>query len=462
MVLPLKLVVFERYMLADNRQHVPLAFQIRLIFSGQLDREKFRSALKQTLARHPLLSAHLDGEGTAMRWVAADPNLIHFDCEPAGVPMTHAEAAEIDLRRETGLRTWIRYDDREIDMRFQFHHSTCDGIGSYAFLDDLLRHYHALVRPDAPVEPLDIRPELLPQRTQLGLRWWNRLIRFPITALAVLHGGSSFLLRDPVELAVPQREPPDDVELRRVVDMPAVLFDRATLNKLSAVAKQARVKLNDLLTCEIIRAMVQWHERMTGRPWPGNLRVMVPMNLRTAKDAPQSATNIVGMVPLDRSPRSLARTKGFLRGIYHEMNYFKFFRFGVEFLNVVRTFEVIFGLKVLTDQDRCRATTTYSNMGRVFFDSTLPRIDGKLCSGGLTLERVESAPPTRRRTTTAFTSLSYNGTLSLIMNYDRLVMTEATARELLEHIGDRIRSTAHAEATSATETPARTSLEPAA
>jgi hypothetical protein len=388
--------------------------------------------------------------------------LIHFDCEPAGVPMVHAEAAEIDLRRETGLRTWIRHADGEIDMRFQFHHSTCDGIGSYAFLDDLLRHYHALVQPNEPAAPLDIRPELLPKRAKLSLRWWNKLVRFPITLLAVIHGGASFLLRDPVEIALPPREPASDEELRKVVNMPAVMFDRATLGNLSAAAKQAGVKLNDLLTREIILSMVKWHEQVSGLPWPGNLRVMVPMNLRTAEDEHQSATNIVGMVPLDRSPRTLTRSKSFLRGIYYEMNYFKFFRFGVEFLNVVRTFEAVTGLRVLTEKDRCRATTTFSNMGRVFFDSTLPRVDGKLRSGGLTLERVESAPPTRRRTSTAFTSLSYNGTLSLIMNYDRTIMTEQTARELLDHIGDCIRATAHAESPAAAKEPASKSLEPAA
>lgn len=443
--LPLRSTVFERYMFMGNRPHEPMAFQIRLRFSGRIEPESFREALREAIARHPFLSARLQGESIRnLVWVAGDDTL-HFDCQETGAPLHYPVHGGIDLRHEPGLRTWVRFDEQGTEIRFQFHHSCCDGIGAYQFIDEVLCRYHQRIYPEQPVPLKVVRPELLSQRGRFGLPWWRRLLRLPLTIFAVIDGGSRFYLQSPVEIALPPRQPPDETELQAVVDMPVATLTREQVSRLSQIAKLAGVTFNDLLVREFLRALRSWNELATGRPLEGKLSLIVPINLRDAVDEDQPAVNIVGMVPIYRDAKALADPRKLLRWLSREMTYFKRLRLGVEFSNVIAVIEWWFGsLKPLLDMDRCNTTAIFSNVGRVFSDSPLPREGERLRVGDMLLESVESAPPVRPHTPISFTTLSYQGSLSIVMNYSRLAMTAQSARQIVDHVAEQLRNPADA------------------
>ena len=159
MPLPLKLVAFERYMLADDRDSHPMTFTVRLKFSGQFDGEAFESAVEVAVGRHPFLNAHLSGDHERkLRWTPAPGVKTYIDVAELDMPLQFPGSERIDLRNQTGLRIWVRTGPETTEMRLQFHHSCCDGIGSYRFIEDLLCAYDQAVYPEggrSKFRPLD-------------------------------------------------------------------------------------------------------------------------------------------------------------------------------------------------------------------------------------------------------------------------------------------------------------------
>jgi hypothetical protein len=445
MSLPLPLVAFERYMLADDRPHEPMAFQIRLTFTGRIEPEPFREALTQAIAQHPLLHARISGKDRHdLTWIDGGIE-VWFDCQPSGTPLEHPAVASIDLRRESGLRTWVRYDEQQVEIRFHFHHSCSDGIGAYRFIDEVLCRYHNLLRPDVPVAIRPVRPELLPQRSHMGLTWLRRLLRLPLSLVAVVESPLENKFLPPRALALPTFIPPDDASLRRVIDMPAGKLSRDEVSRLAKFAKASGVSLNDLLMRDTLIALRDWNERVTGQSLNGRIGLMVPFNLRAPIDEQQTITNIVGMSPINIGAKQLNQPAKLLKFISAVMRYYKWLQVPIEFGHVLSMVERLFGsLESFLADDHCNATATFSNVGRVFSDSPLPRQDERLRAGDLLLESIESAPPIRPHTWVSFTTLSYRGEMAVIANFDRLAMSDQTAREVVECVTNQLRTTASA------------------
>ena len=158
---PLKLTAFERYMWCDSRPANPMTHFVVLRCSGPFDEAAFRTAVARAVDRHPLLRARIEGlENGPAHWVrapAAPP-----DCNVAGAdePLRLTGTEELDLRRETGFRAWVRGAAGAVVIRLQFHHACCDGVAATRFIDDILVGYDHLVRRgtgDPPWPPLAAR-----------------------------------------------------------------------------------------------------------------------------------------------------------------------------------------------------------------------------------------------------------------------------------------------------------------
>lgn len=443
--LPTPLTAFETYMCADNLPDYPMAFVIRLQFSGRLDRRAFVAATSQAVARHPLLGARTEGRRIErLHWVSAGDMspVIHFGGEGEPLRFPGGRAA-IDLRIETGLRIWVREGTDRVDIRFQFHHACCDGIGAFRFFDDLLGAYHAEVEPAAAGELLrSLDPASLRHRATFGPTAWRRLRRLPIEFWGVAVGSLTFFLRRPVTVAAP-RTPQVDAERRsQVLEMPSVTFDDAQGLELKLAAKQAGVTVNDWLLRDLFLAVERWNAEHDPTLARRVLRIMVPFNLREAKDDRMPAANIVGMVHIDRWMRLHADPRRLLRSLSWEMRSLKFFRFAVSHSRICACIRAIPGLmeRIVARSTRCRASATLSNLGLLFVESRLPRREGKLVCGALTLDAVEAAPPVRRLSPIALAVLSYAGRLSLVMNYDRFHFEAEDANGLMQAIFAQIQT----------------------
>lgn len=440
MSLPLRVTAFERYLLADDRVSHSMSFTIRLKFAGRLDPAALRTALNRALKLHPLLDARLVGQGGHdLRWAPGD-GTYYLDVADAAVPMRFPDGERIDPRRQGGLRVWARHGADRVELRFQFHHACSDGIAAYRVIEDVLVAYDQAVHgaaSRAEFRPLDAAR--LRQRNRFGLSWWKLLLRLPIEIWGVVVGLTMFFCKRPVAIVAP--EPlPADVDPLPLLDYPAHTFDEVETRKLLAAAKAQRATVNDLLLRDLLLGMFDWNTRHDPRTRGRMLRAMIPINLRDPADEALPAANVVGMVFIDRRPSWHRNLRSLLWGIRWETQFLKSFRFAISFARNCSIFGIFpGGLEFLARAHRCYCTFVFSNMGRLFTEACLQRSGGQLQAGGLTLEAIESAPPVRPFSSAGLTSLSYDGRLVLVMNYDRYRLAPATAEALLATLVARIR-----------------------
>lgn len=445
MALPLKLVAFERYMLADDRVSHPMTFTVRLKFSGRFDGGAFESAVEVAVGRHPLLNALLSGDHErTLRWTPAPGVKTYIDVAEFDAPLEFPGSEWIDLRTQTGLRIWVRTGPEATEMRLQFHHACCDGIASYRFIEDLLCAYDQAVYPAggrSKFRPLDTNR--LKTRTSFGLSWTRFVLRIPQEIWGIAIGTSTFFFGRPAALCTPNRPTVSEDDKLTLLDYPAHTFDQEMFQRLLAVARETGVTLNDLLLGDMFLAIQTWNSRHDPGTRRRSIRISVPMDLRTAEDRPLPAANVVAMIFLDRRPSIFPSARWLLRAINWEMRFIKAGRMGIAFVRACGLVGLIpGGLKWLTRVNRCYCTAVLSNNGRPLFNSELARQGDKVIAGDLTLEAIESAPPVRPYTAAALACLSYAERFVLAMNYDRNHFTPAAARDLLDTIVGQIRETA--------------------
>jgi len=464
MTLPLKLVAFERYMLADDRTRHPMTFTVRLKFSGPFDSGAFRAAVRAAVRRHPLLAAHLDDSlPKEPAWVAADDPSAWIDIGSLDKPLEFPGSERIDLRQETGLRIWVRTGEKRTEMRFQFHHSCTDGIGAYRLVEDVLCAYDANVRGDShqprfrPLERNRLR-----QRNRFGLNWRQTALRLPQEVWGAVVGAAMFFARRPASLATAEVPQVDEASRLELLDYPTHSFTEQETRQLRDAARRHRATLNDLLLRDLLLVSYRWNRRL-GVARRRSLRVAMPIDLRGPGDDLLPATNAVAMVFLDRIVGWYFGPRHLLWSIKWETSFIKRFRLGLSFIRICKFVSKIpGGLQRLTRADRCYTSAVMSNMGRPLTEAPLPRCEGKLHCGEMILDAIESAPPVRPDTAAGLTAVTYADRLTVVMNYDRFHFTPQAAADFLDTLIRQMKQTAASSAQgrvsskkSGTQTPGR-------
>jgi NRPS condensation-like uncharacterized protein len=446
-MLPLPLSPFEQYMLIDDRPAYPMTFWIRLNFAGRLHQEHFLDALRQALARHPLLFALVRNPAREQfEWVPAaqEPRLIWLARDEAG---RHPVARGIDLYREPGLRTWVVEVEDETAVWLQFHHACCDGFGSLRFVEDLLVAYDHLARAAAGAanfRPLDSR-RLRGRANFLG----QFLRRLPQQATG-LFGVRDFLGNRPMPLL------PEAGNETRIctatatapaMGWPSYLsahFSHSETTALKAESRARRVSVNDLLARDLFLALDSFRGEHAEADRRQCLRISVPVNLRRAADQESSAANLVSMVFLDRRKRDFADPAALLEDIHQQMNRVKRRRLGLTFVLVLALFRQLGMLRKMVQDKQCAATTVLTNMPAPLADAPLPRREGQIVAGNVELQRIEALPPLRPFTTCTFSAHSYAGQLTLTGCFDERLLGPTDGGILLNLFAARVRASAGA------------------
>jgi hypothetical protein len=431
MSLPLE--AFERYMLTDDCPEYPMTFTVRMKFSGRFDEAAFRRAVRRTVARHPLFASRVEGSKRHPQWVPTDES-VYLDIADLDTVLRFPGGEQIDLRKENGLRIWVRTGADSTEMRVQFQHCTTDGIGSYRFLEDLLCAYDAEACGRENVKAWrPIQPDKLAQRGSFGLRWWQVMLRLPLEIWGIIAGMVTFFFLKPTPLKTPFVPTETPTERLVLLDYPTYTFSAAETQQIREAAKRQKVTLNDLMVRDLFVAMDAWNKRLTGGKSGRLMRIVTPVSLRVAGDEDLPATNVVAMVFLDRHLGIYRNPRILLTSINWEMWYLKTLRLGIAFVRCAGLVGLFpGGLEFLTRSNRCYATATVSNMGQGLIETQLPRTDGKIITGDLVLEAIESAPPIRAFTSIGTTFVTYAGRLAMIMNYDRHHFTAPAAQQLLD------------------------------
>jgi NRPS condensation-like uncharacterized protein len=433
MVLPLALVPFEYYMLADDRPSHPMTFFYRLRFTGELDRTFLASALNVALARHPLLGAVVRPEGKRkLVWAVAEglPN----------APQWSSSATEsrericpfLDVRRENGLRIWVDQQERQTLMTLQFHHACCDGLGAFRFLDDLFVAYaQAAGEPTVKDALRRLEPDQLRHRGEFGLTLWKYLKRFHKELVGV-SGIRKFFRHAPTPLGLNGANPAEELLPSPFPTSVTKVLDGDELERLRLVAKTAGVTVNDLFIRDLFLAIGRWlsrHQQGDPRRW---LRLSIPMNMRTVADRRLPAANVVAMVFLDRQLREFADSQQLLAGVHDEMQLIKRLDLGLTFANSLRLFSALpGGIELMVPTNKCQATMVLTNLGAPLDKSSLPTRDGRLVVGKAILEGIEILAPIRPYSNAAIALFEYADKLGITLHYDSRRITPDQARDLL-------------------------------
>ena len=442
MVLPVKLTPFEWSMLNHVVGSSP-TYIAQLRISGKLNVSALKSAILQAQRRHPLLAANVKGKGpdNNFHWVAAKKPKPYIDIEPRPKEIRFAQGSQIDLKNEVGLRAWARYGDHDIDLRFQFHHACCDGLGSLKFMEDVFYCYDQIecgASQDRFQSSYD--SSLAGRAPQLGqMSLPDRVRRSAyIIPLRILR----MLTQKPMSIVPKPTSSTKDAD--ELLELPTVSLTQAQTKSLRQFAVAKSISLNDLLIRDLLLTLNDWNWSH-GAKSKMNLRLLIPFSLRTRAHAMLPATNCVSMVYYTFRQTDLENPDRLLNSIASQTEYVRRWKIQYSWNKSVSTIASSSFLSWLVTRKRRKkplATGVFSNVSPIFRQTKLPRIDGKIQFGGLQLDSLHSAPPANSTVPVSFFACVYAKQLTVTLNYDPSVLSPMQANDLFENWRGQLLSTA--------------------
>ena len=431
------LSLFEEYMFLDDTSSYPMEPTTTLIFKGLLEPNACRDAFEQTVDRHFLLRATVSRRGRKLRWQesAARPELITLDSDANAEALDATGApifAKLDITVEPGLRVYCLYNARENWTRlyFHFHHSVADGLGMSLVMSDWLLFYGRLVGALPLTVPGRVySADRFAQRGAVGWTFVEYLKYYFHTWRTTLQHIAVYPRPLVSERARRTSEAARSGSLTR-----SFTLTRAETSACVRRAKAVGATVNDVLLTDFLRANERWLTEVRRDARGGKLRVMIPINMRTPETATLPCCDVVSTVFLDRRRRALRRSRAeVLTGVAREMNWVKKREQKRVFLLILRVLQYFPGaLRFFLRAPTCRASTVFSNLGRLLDDFDAPRDErGKIVLRDVTLEGISGQSPIRRKTTTACVTNTYAGEMNFTLCYDSGLITDAEAQEFI-------------------------------
>jgi NRPS condensation-like uncharacterized protein len=435
-------VAFEHYMLADDWPTHSMTCHMHFWFTGKFDRNLFEKALKESLPRHPIFQMTVVGSAKSktreiywkpvteltmpfISWAGDDTPI---DEPPGGVAQ--------DITKEIGLRLWIRESldikKPQTMLRVQFHHSVCDGLGIFQFVEDLLTIYgtfSGLVMP--PLRKID--SSLFPRRGDFSISRPDWKARRHLD----LARAKSFIRTIARPLASPDKGSTALTQKANPLASERIILEPMTLEKIRSEARAHGASVNDLLLRDLFYVLAGWNAQLGKKSlWT---RIAVATSLRGPVEEHMSAANIVSMVFLSRKFKHVF-SADLLPSIICEMKDIKDNKLGMALPRVMMKLgQYAGGIYRFLHLPACSTTAVLTNLGRPFANSKLTDQDGILRVGDITLDSLESIPPVRPRTSASFSVNYYGGALSITLKYDSTHLTKQTARRLLERYCDQLK-----------------------
>ncbi len=429
-VFPLPLTPFERYMLVDDRPDYPMTYAYVVDLHGVLDREAMESAILSALARHPLTCSKVREIGTQDCWVLGSlpqqPVTWH-DVPPSRLPFA---GQRVDPSAESCFRIDGFSTGESPYLVFSTHHAVTDGLGLLQIVGDAMAAYAAekSVSERQP-ELVELDPSRLRNR---GV--YQVSIPHPVSAWTVVKSmiGEAWKMfsRQPALITARNGlKPSADVQRDYVV----VTVDDQDLAPVRKLASQSGATLNDVLIRDLFQIMGEWTEGQSARsgPW---LRLAIPTSLRSRQDRATPATNILGYTFLTRHRSECKNSGDLLKGIVEEVNFVQRWAMGTMFSAAVAFVDRFPGmLSFVTRRRRRLVSAVLSNLGEVTrrMSAKLPRKNGQVVVGNLTLTNLTAAPPVRPGTSLALAITGCAGKLNFCAQYDSQVISESDVRVFL-------------------------------
>ena len=439
---PLHMTSFEHYMFVDDRPDHPMTFVVQLQMSGQLDREKFSKAVEVSLTRHPLLTAVIGpGKGGKDCWIKApNPNPV-LDWGQPDDPIQFPNGEFIDLRKEIGLRIFVRHDDDNALITAQFHHATCDGIGSYQYLGDLLYEYAIRTGATDLPTPEELPYKRLKTRGQISYNMNN--FRTPDGKLMKTWDEALKFMKMANVALKPEKKKKSGYR----ATFPCIEsfeFDKGQYKDLRHAAQEKGQIINDMLLEKLFQTLSQWESKSSWFSQRRHVCVMMPMNLREPTDNDISACNAVSQSFVRYPRKALKDDKAFRSALGNEVLKLKHERDRIPFMHMMAGGHYFYPktLKFCLDFKKCLATAILSNTGDPTkqFLTNFPKEGGQLRCGNLLLTDVAGVPPMRPGTNATISIFTYKRLLKICVRCDPNQFSKEDTRQLLEMYVDNIRA----------------------
>ena len=436
---PLHLTSFENYMIVDDRPKYPMTFIVQLELSGKIDRTAFNEAIDQALLRHPLLTAVI-GPGKQGKdcWVKAPNPNPHVDWAGIDDPIRFPNGEHINIRNEVGLRIFVRSDENQAIVTSQFHHSACDGIGSYQFLGDVL-YFYAERTTDTPLDPLpEINVRRLRDRGRASYdlndfrlpngkyqTTWDLTLKYLMRNNVVLRGTKPIAMQDRVFPGIVSTK-----------------FDKKNYKSLRLAAQNRGQIINDMLLEKLFETLFNWKKTKAAFSLRKHVCVMMPLNLREPEHNDIPACNIVAQSFVRRSKASMQDPEKFRTELGNELLKIKHERKKIRFMHMIAGAQAFYPktMQTLLDMKSCIATAILSNTGdptkQFYFQ--LPRSGGIVQVGNLRLEDISGVPPMRPGTSATVSIFTYRRELKICLRCDPNHFDENDSRQLLEQYVDNL------------------------
>ncbi len=433
MEFPLPLTAFEEYLLLEDCPSFPFSMLTRMHFSGRIRRSALEAAIQVVLPRHPLLTARVGRSGRrGFHWESMQGAQPAIQWEEGPLPSNFPQVPYLDIRKEIGLRLQVITDGRESDLILQFHHVACDALAAAVFFNELLVAYaQSMGAQSEKMQLPDLNTEKLLHRGKSGLTGMKRfqtILRQIPGILALL-----CILNRKVHPIIPHRpisriDPPQDRH-------PCTIHHGFGLEEtfaLRSVARRSGVEVNELIMRDLLNAIGDFRrEHLWNADDDDWQRLMTPVSLRSRSDRDVPATNMVSTILIDRRGRSLRNRDRLLKLIHKDMEMVKRFRLGYTFVLLLKLFRYTpGGLSWIARSEGLLSSVFFANLGRLFARSPLPKSEGRLISGNLTLERIEIVSPLRPKNCVSVAASFYAGRLGLTLHYDSRVLSEEQAGNL--------------------------------
>jgi len=144
---------------------------------GEVDPERFRSALERVQARHPLLQAFVDDSVSPPRYMKASTPELPLTIADRKIKDQWKELARAWLSRSVGINGELLWSvtlllgEGSSEAVFHLNHTIMDGHSLQVIASDLMRAYDEPDKPLAPIPEVGSCESLLPQKGVLGGLW---------------------------------------------------------------------------------------------------------------------------------------------------------------------------------------------------------------------------------------------------------------------------------------------------
>ncbi|QDU92548.1 hypothetical protein [Lignipirellula cremea] len=438
---PLPLSIIEEFMLADSRPQYPMMADLEMHFQGRIRREPFDAALAQALARAPLFQSVIQtGPKGARHWVRTEqPVPVIWGDENA--PLDDAYDAPVDLTAEPGLRVYVRSGETSSSVLLHFHHACSDGMGAFAFIEDFLAAY-AQACGDDSVAMRPLEPERLRHRGALGTAG-RSAYRGLVDTFIGAREGIRFFLQRPSPLPAIQDPPIAETARLRIRATNGRCSEETTAG-LRKAATALNCTVNDLLLRDLFLTMHQWHNQQDGPSTRGQLRILMPQNLRERDDRRMPTGNMLGFAFVTRKRRLCESPQELLRSISHETAAVREGQLSRYFLGGLDALHKAGWLPRVLQGKLCFASAVLTNLGNPLrrFVTRFPRAGSKLKIGDLKLVELTGVPPLRPNTRAVFAVFGSHDKLTLCLRTDPYLYSADDNAQLLNLYLARLDATA--------------------